>query len=1239
MMQRQIKLIIFGLVFVLLISIANAALSPINYYPLKSNCSDVVSGYNFTNDGVSFDGVWGEFNDVDTDSCYGVNQNFLVSDTTENTFCINFETDDATQTNQALYTEYTDGDGIMSRLKDDGGGGNIEAQFDEWVNGECYTNTAITSNQNYTFCVVHTSGNINKVYLDGVNECNVTAAYSTDSGAYPPKIGGWGAGTSTAYAFDGHLWEFCVYNSTLTTEQIIEYDTYGCLGEPAAPPPEPAFDPTFPTNTFTLTTNVSSYQDGNYTDNPIEVSFNGSTSYDYSIPDYYAMWDFETNVSAVTLEVNNNFNATVYGATKNLSGHNGYGYIFDGTDDKLVANQENTQAYFDFDNITFMAWVYLNEPNDDGYILDNFGNSSYLGGLRLNYYEGNFYSQLVDKDYAPPTFNYVQRSSSAYSTPGWYHVAGRFIMGDTIEIYVNGVNDSTGSNPYDIGFSVTDINSSLPLYIGSTAINTTYWNGTIDEVRIYNRSLTPAQISAIYNSSYPKFACQLLDDAMIQDSSAGLNISSIDSLSIDTTGYEEAHILNLTCTDNFLTQSDQATDVFIDTVEPNIFQYNLTNNSIFYHNILQKVNITAQASDTNLYAFNASLFYLNSDGSINLTLNNTYADGITTTTYNITIIQNMAGLDNGRYEFRYDAYDGHTAKTILPYDFEEITDGFLIEDSISITSPEYKKFEFKKQKDRYTFDFKFKNDYPKIYVSCDDLRIVNDEYEAHLICWSDKKWIDFEEISGVHSTVTRLTPNTVMIEPQAPGKTDFSFNSIGDLNENHKSYYFNVTDGFTVYAQDAITSTDIDTFTTEVWQGGALTDNKSTITGNITFNFTGIYNLTTYSSDYATNITNDVSFTVNGSTTIHLFATNSLYLFIYDEIKDTLIDDRIVYLDIINYDNSSARYNTSTGTTFVSGFAPGNYEIRYFTDGYNTRSYYTTIVGSDTQSIELFSLNSSEATYTNFIIEDETGNTLEGMTLKGYRHFIDCNCFKVIEMDKSTFNGLATLSLQQQEARYKFIVTDTDGTTIYSSTSDEGYKITGTSYTLTATVLGDTTQSYFGTSGLYTNLSWNNNTKSFYYTINDNSGLVDQFCVFVDQYDLTQSEGKIQICSNCINSTTGTAICNVTAYADNGREMISRGWIHTNTQYSDYYTDVISVITNLESVIVFGKLGVFLGFIMILTSFFAGLVIAGVGGAFIFFIISMIFVSILKLIVISFPVILGISAISLIILFIMGERR
>jgi hypothetical protein len=77
-------------------------------------------------------------------------------------------------------------------------------------------------------------------------------------------------------------------------------------------------------------------------------------------------------------------------------------------------------------------------------------------------------------------------------TGGWHLVTATF-DGATARLYVD--NAVVGSDTF-----TAPSNTNLPLNIGISYVGSGYgWNGTIDEVRLYNRGLSIAEISAIYS--------------------------------------------------------------------------------------------------------------------------------------------------------------------------------------------------------------------------------------------------------------------------------------------------------------------------------------------------------------------------------------------------------------------------------------------------------------------------------------------------------------------------------------------------------------------------------------------------------------------------------------------------------------------------------------------------------------------------------------------------------------------
>ena len=100
-----------------------------------------------------------------------------------------------------------------------------------------------------------------------------------------------------------------------------------------------------------------------------------------------------------------------------------------------------------------------------------------------------------------PSNSFAQRySNSVRLLNVWYHVAGVYdAAARTLDIYVNGVRDNgvlLGTVPS------SQVNSSVNVNIGRRT-GGFYFNGLIDEVRIYNRALTASDIQADMNTPIP----------------------------------------------------------------------------------------------------------------------------------------------------------------------------------------------------------------------------------------------------------------------------------------------------------------------------------------------------------------------------------------------------------------------------------------------------------------------------------------------------------------------------------------------------------------------------------------------------------------------------------------------------------------------------------------------------------------------------------------------------------------
>lgn len=84
-----------------------------------------------------------------------------------------------------------------------------------------------------------------------------------------------------------------------------------------------------------------------------------------------------------------------------------------------------------------------------------------------------------------------ETAAGVITTSGWYHVAATYDQ-STMRIFINGVESKSCARTGSISTNNQD------LTIGNRSDNNSSWNGLIDEARIYNRALSPAEIKRLH---------------------------------------------------------------------------------------------------------------------------------------------------------------------------------------------------------------------------------------------------------------------------------------------------------------------------------------------------------------------------------------------------------------------------------------------------------------------------------------------------------------------------------------------------------------------------------------------------------------------------------------------------------------------------------------------------------------------------------------------------------------------
>ena len=206
-------------------------------------------------------------------------------------------------------------------------------------------------------------------------------------------------------------------------------------------------------------------------------------------------------------------NGTAQGGLTYSTGVDGNAYDLNGTNAYVEVGDK-----FDLgtDSWTYSTWVY---PTNLSFNRTLFTKMSYLatvGAFDFVIVSGliQFYMQLDS------TNNIVIRDNSTIINGSvWTNIVVVIDRTDRVKFYVNG---SLSTNVGDLGsfnnnnlstYSAVNYNTSLPFRIGCSngtdGLNPTtptrFFQGKLDELNIWNRALTPTEITELYNSGTGKF--------------------------------------------------------------------------------------------------------------------------------------------------------------------------------------------------------------------------------------------------------------------------------------------------------------------------------------------------------------------------------------------------------------------------------------------------------------------------------------------------------------------------------------------------------------------------------------------------------------------------------------------------------------------------------------------------------------------------------------------------------------
>jgi hypothetical protein len=197
----------------------------------------------------------------------------------------------------------------------------------------------------------------------------------------------------------------------------------------------------------------------------------------------------------------NNRDATLFGEPTYVSGQVGQSLYLNGTNQYVQMGAASFYVSATTTTCTMMAWVKVNRTAS-GTIITAFRQSGYSVGMGIGVArsassgvsENTGYLQGHFRDNAN-VFNRIEYAVSAVD--GAFHHVAFAVSGNNGALYVDGVLRATTT---DINVANTISSSANPVEVGAAG-GATFFQGAVDEARIFDRALSSNEIYKTWNTT------------------------------------------------------------------------------------------------------------------------------------------------------------------------------------------------------------------------------------------------------------------------------------------------------------------------------------------------------------------------------------------------------------------------------------------------------------------------------------------------------------------------------------------------------------------------------------------------------------------------------------------------------------------------------------------------------------------------------------------------------------------
>lgn len=222
---------------------------------------------------------------------------------------------------------------------------------------------------------------------------------------------------------------------------------------------------------------------------------NTSSQYTDGLVAHYT-FDGSTIAGTAVRDVAGGNNGTISGGVTPVMGKIGQGMNFGGASTDYISIPHSTD--FDVSALTLAMWVKTPSTPfcSSGASSCYRGVFSKQGATRdYNFYLHSSNGQQADRLHLSSTgaFGASAHTVPTFASDTWYHVAVTISTSGYFRYYIDGNQVATYSG------TSANANSNYPIWIGRAD---NYWKGGIDDVRVYNRALSPEEVRGLADGGF-----------------------------------------------------------------------------------------------------------------------------------------------------------------------------------------------------------------------------------------------------------------------------------------------------------------------------------------------------------------------------------------------------------------------------------------------------------------------------------------------------------------------------------------------------------------------------------------------------------------------------------------------------------------------------------------------------------------------------------------------------------------